>query len=96
MTTEGGTVELSGLAAAMAHREETAQIGLAWLEAKGHVVLLEERHDTVRLAPGDGAVSQDLPEIGERLRALLAETRAYRAYVARADAQALINSAVAD
>jgi hypothetical protein len=50
----------------------------------------------ISLAPGDGSTIDDLSKIAERLQALLEETRAYRAYVARADADALINNALSD
>ena len=96
ITREGGVVEISTLAAATAHREETIEAGLAWLEAQGHVIILEKRHHIVRLAPGDSSPSNGLSQAVERLRALLKETAAYRAYVARADAEALINNALSD
>jgi len=96
ITREGGVVEISALAAATAHREETIEAGLAWLEAQGHVIILEKRHHIVRLAPGDSSPSNGLSQAVERLRALLKETAAYRAYVARADAEALINNALSD
>lgn len=92
----GGRVDLPAVAARTAHRQETVETGIAWLEAKGLVRVLEQRDDAVRLAPGDGSTTEDLSRIGERLRALLEETRAYRSYVARADADALINDAVSD
>jgi single-stranded-DNA-specific exonuclease len=93
---QGGTVDLSSLLTATAHREETVRAGLAWLEAKGHVVLLEGRDDVIRLAPGDGSASKALSGAAARLRALLEETAAYRAHVARADAESLINGALSD
>jgi len=96
ITQGGGRVDLSGVAARTAHRQETVETGIAWLEAKGLVRVLEQRDDAVRLAPGDGSTTDDLSRIGERLRALLEETRAYRSYVARAEADALINDAVSD
>jgi len=87
----GGVVETLALATGTAQREETARAGLDWLEAKGHVVVLDERPGVVHLAPGDGAESDRVSTIEERLRGLLKETRAYRGYVARVDAQTLIN-----
>lgn len=90
LNAEGGVVELSTVAAATAQREETARAGLAWLAGRGHVVILEERGDSLRLAPGDGSTSDDLSDIVGRLRSLLEETAAYRAYFARADAETLI------
>jgi single-stranded-DNA-specific exonuclease len=104
LRTEGGRVELSALAAATAQREETARTGIAWLAARGDIVVLEERDGELQLAPGEGdtaarrdrfddRASPDLARTVSRLRSLLEETAAYRAYFLRADAETLINSA---
>jgi len=104
-----GWVEVPVLAVATAQRESTVRAGLAWLVARGHVVVLGEGESEgggkgrvggaeaqvaharkLRLAAGDGTASADLPQATARLRALLEETAAYRAYFARADAEALI------
>jgi hypothetical protein len=60
------------------------------------VTVVEERGDTIRLTPTDGSTIDGLSKIGERVQALLEETGAYRAHVARADANALINNALPD
>ncbi len=91
----GGVAEISALAAGTAHREETIEAGLAWLEAKGHVLVVDQRPGVIHLAPGDRAEPDrlstvDASTIESRLRGLLEETRAYRGYVTRADAEALI------
>jgi hypothetical protein len=93
VNTEGGLVKLSALAAGTAQREETVRTGLAWLEGRGHIVVLEERDREIRLAPGEGSADCDLSGLVTRLRSLLEETAAYRAFFARADAETLINSA---
>jgi single-stranded-DNA-specific exonuclease len=93
ITTEGGRVELSTLASGTAQREETVRTGLAWLEGRGHIVVLEERDGEMRLAPGEQAASHDLSKTETRLRSLLEETAAYRAFFARADAETLIDNA---
>lgn len=96
LSRSGGTVAVSALAAATAHREETVRLGLAWLEGQGHVVIVQERDDEIQLAPGNGLEREGLTDITERLRALLEETGAYRAHVARADADALVNNALSN
>jgi single-stranded-DNA-specific exonuclease len=101
---EGGRVQLSVLAAATAQREETVRTGLAWLVARGDVVVLEEHGEEMWLAAGEGDATirrdrssdrarGDLSRTASRLRSLLEETAAYRAYFARADAEMLINDA---
>ena len=96
ITEQGGRVSLSSLAAATAQREETVRAGLTWLAARGAITILEERDTGIRLAPGDGSSSDRLPDAAGRLRALLQETKAYRQYVARAEAETLINNALSD
>jgi len=84
-----GRVRLSTLAAGTAQRESTVRVGLDWLMARGHVVVLEEEEQEILLSAGSGMVSDDLPRIVARLQAALEETTAYRAYFDRADPQAL-------
>lgn len=92
-TQEGeGRVSLSMLAAATAQREATVRVGIAWLQARGHLVLVGEEGDELRLAAGNGEVASDLPRIATEVQALLQETAAYRDYFLRADADALIAS----
>jgi len=89
-----GRVNVLAMAAATAQREATVRAGLAWLEARGHLVVLDqgEDGDEVHLAAGRQAVSDDLPRITAQLGALLEETAAYRAHFARADKQTLCQS----
>jgi single-stranded-DNA-specific exonuclease len=106
LRTSGGRVDLSALAAKTAQREETVRTGIAFLAARGDVVVLEERDGELRLAPGGDATTArapsaggstgELPRIVSQLRSLLEETAAYRAYFLRADAETLINSVRSD
>ena len=84
-----GRVSVSTLAAATAQREATVRAGLAWLMARGHLVMLDEADDEIHLAIGSQTASADLPEIAARLKALLEETAAYRAHFARAEKETL-------
>jgi len=90
---QGGFVDLSALAASMAHRRETVQVGLQWLAANGYVAILDARPEQIHLAPGDGSRSENASNLERRLRALLDETRAYRSHVARTDAKVLADHA---
>jgi single-stranded-DNA-specific exonuclease len=81
---------VSTLAAATAQRETTVRQGIAWLAARGHLVVLDEEGNETQLAEGNHMVSDDLPRIAAQLRALLEETAAYRAHFARADKKTLI------
>jgi len=85
-----GHASISTLAAATAQREATVRVGIAWLAAYGHLAVLDEDGDEVILAVGSQTVSPDLPSVATELKALLAETAAYRAHFARADERALI------
>jgi len=85
-----GQVDVCTLAAATAQREPTVRAGLAWLEARGHIAILEEDGDVVHLAAGSRAASGDLERIRTELNALIEETAAYRAYFIRAASEQLV------
>ena len=89
LSAEAGQVTLSTLAAATAQREATVRAGLAWLEARGHLKVLAGEGDEIHLVRGAQG-PQDLPQTAARLRALLEETAAYRAYFLRAPAETLV------
>ena len=93
---QGGFVDFRALAAGTAQREETARTGLRWLAARGYVVIVEERPANIRLAPGEGPQSGGTSDLERQLRALLEETRAYRAHVGRADARTLVHQALSE
>ncbi len=88
---EEGLVSVLRLAAATAQRAAVVRLGLRWLAARGHVCILAEEGDALRLAAGDGSASADLAAITAQLRDLLAETAAFRRYFAQADAEVLLD-----
>lgn len=93
LAADAGAVNISRLAAAMAHDERTIRAGLRWLAARGHVHL--ERSDDDRpgiwqLLPGDGVSQQHVPEVTAQVRALLAETAAYRRHWRDATVETLL------
>ena len=92
LSARGGRAPIAQLAAAAAQRETTVRLGLAWLAARGHLHIVEERSEEVQLTPGDGlgAPDADFKVLDARLRAALAETAAYRAYFRESDAAALV------
>jgi hypothetical protein len=92
LSSNQGRASISTLAAATAQRETTVRQGIAWLAARGHLVVLNEEGDKTQLAKGNHVVSDDLPRIAAQLRALLEETAAYRAHFAQADKETLIPS----
>ena len=85
-----GRVDVEAVAAAVAHRAVTVEAGLDWLAAQGQVHIAERGGDRWLLRP-----ALDRPDPGAaasariRLDALLAETAAYRAYLATAPAPTL-------
>ena len=85
-----GQVDVCTLAAATAQREPTVRAGLVWLEARGHIAILEEDGGVVHLAAGSRAASGDLERIRTELNALIEETAAYRAYFIRAASEQLV------
>lgn len=83
-----GQARLSVLAAATAQSEAAVRLGIDWLAARGFIVV-EQTGDELRLAAGDGRPSPQLPQVAAALQSALAETAAYRAYFARAEAASL-------
>lgn len=90
LSSNQGRANIKTLAAATAQRKTTVRQGIAWLVARGHLVMLGEDGDEIRLAEVNYTVSADLPQIAAQLRALLEETAAYRTYFARADKETLV------
>jgi len=90
LKTDEGRVSISTLAAATAQRESTVWAGLAWLTARGHLAVTSASDDEVQLTAGTGKTSPDLPRVVARLKALLAETRAYRTHFVRVEGEALV------
>ena len=91
LTSKGGRVSISSLTANTAQREASVHLGIAWLQAKGHIKSMAEDTEEMLLIPGDQAASADLPRITTQLRLLLNETAAYRTYYSQAEADSLIN-----
>jgi hypothetical protein len=92
MNKRGGSVTLAELAAATAQREVTVRLGLEWLAAGGYLGLQTEGqqvHFTAQTSPADPYLQQ---ELFTALNGLLAETAAYRAFLARADCDKIILS----
>jgi single-stranded-DNA-specific exonuclease len=86
-----GRANVSTLAAATAQREATVRQGIAWLAARGHLVVLGEDGDVIQLAEGSHAVDpKGFQKPLGSLKALLEETAAYRAHFARAEKESLI------
>lgn len=85
-----GVADLEQLAAASAQRIETVREGIHLLAARGDVKIIDEKSTTMKLAPGDGDTSPEIEAVAGRLRALLAETAAYRTFFGRTEAEQLI------
>lgn len=85
-----GRIGVSQLAAALAQREAVARAGLAWLQSGEQITILESQGDELVLAPGSRIESPDITAATGRLKALLQETAAYRAYWMRAEAERLV------
>jgi single-stranded-DNA-specific exonuclease len=87
---KGGSADLEQLAASSAQRIESVREGIYLLAARGDVRIVEEQARSMQLARGDGQTRPELDEVRARLRALLQETAAYRAYFARTPPEGLI------
>ncbi|MDD5466204.1 MAG: single-stranded-DNA-specific exonuclease RecJ [Anaerolineales bacterium] len=75
-----GRLEVSALAAAMAHRELAVRLGIAWWEARGALRVRSQLGDEIWVQGVSAPESAVLPELNVHLNALLEETAAYRAF----------------
>jgi len=83
-------VTVQRLAAATAQREASVRAGLDWLHAKGVFRIQDHTAGTLELGAGHGQARASLDEAMERLRALLAESVAYRNHFRRASPTRLL------
>jgi len=89
--TQAGRTSCTQLGAAMAHRPRTVRAGLTWLAARGWVRISEEPGEGIQLFEGTGVEdATGLRAAEAQLRALLAETAAYRAYFRQAPVDGLV------
>jgi single-stranded-DNA-specific exonuclease len=99
INSKAGCTTLAALAAATAQRPAAVQLGLAWLRARGDIVITspggaENDIGELWLQPGDTskAYIEETTQTLSRLKAVIDETSAYRAYFARAEAEALLTT----
>jgi single-stranded-DNA-specific exonuclease len=91
LRTKGGSVNLSTLAAATAHREITVRKGIAWLASRGDVkVMSEEEEELVLEKGGEQTKGSETELIMMELTSLLKETTSFRKYYCQAGKDALI------
>jgi hypothetical protein len=97
INSKAGCTTLPALAAATAQRLAAVQLGLAWLQVRGDLVITppgdsEQANAELWLQSGDPskADAEEAAQILTRLKTILAETSAYRAYFARAEAESLL------
>lgn len=85
LTRRQGRVYLPALAAATGQRLATVRKGVEWLAARGRITVALWDGDDLQVGAGDERSGTRSTELEADLRALLAETAAYRAYFRRAD-----------
>ncbi len=88
LNAKDGITTLEELAANTAHREGTVRMGLFWLEAKGMICVdheycdADETKGNIIISTGTNSGRFELTEITDELKAMLAETAAFRKYLA--------------
>jgi single-stranded-DNA-specific exonuclease len=83
-------VPLVRIASALSQREVTVRRGLEWMAARGAISLEWTEDEQVRFGPGGAGDAAAVEPLQDAIRALLAESRAYRAYFKRADLSVMI------
>ncbi len=84
-----GRTTLDALAAVTAQRRDAVRLGLSWLERSGHIRVVTQQEDELVIAAGDGELVEGLEDVATRLKAVLQEAAAYRAFFLRADKDTL-------
>lgn len=88
LRSEKGRIRIPGLATALAHREETIRKGIAWLEARGDVTILDEDGVEIHIAKGSERVEGEA-QLASEIGKLLEETASFRTYFHEADIESL-------
>lgn len=88
---DAGAASPERLAAATAQRVAVVRLGLRWLAARGHLRIVAETEDALRLEAGSGVAGAELPAVTAQLRDALAETAAFRRHFSRAAAETLFS-----
>jgi single-stranded-DNA-specific exonuclease len=86
-----GKVRFSALAAATSQHIRTVRAGIDWLEAHGHIRVIDQDGDLIHIEKGDGVRSTNSKDTAIQLKSLLKETSAYRAFFLRTDKESLIS-----
>ena len=84
-----GIAQIAMLAAAMAHREATVRLGLAWMEEKGHISVEQGAESGELYLNANGEPGHALNDVAMTLKSLLDETAAYRQYLRTSNVDAL-------
>lgn len=85
-----GKISVAALAAAMAHRERTVRLGLAWLTAYGALTIVHDAGNVITVTRNGTQDPSALAQLTVELRAMLEETAAYRRHFARTGVEILL------
>ncbi len=87
-----GRVDLTELAAAMAHKEIAIRVGIDWLSIQGYSSRYTSGGDEIIFSNKDRRVSTETSMITDQLKTLLEETTAFREFFIKTDPDTLIHS----
>jgi hypothetical protein len=93
LTRRAGEIDLPALAAAMAHRVSTVELGLNWLAALGKLTLTAESDELVVVQAARHPPSAEAAALETMLHTALAETAAYRRFFRQAGLNTLRQTA---
>ena len=88
---QAGQLNIGRLAAATNQRLETVIAGLHWLQAHGHIEIIEQQSGHVKISEGVITTQDSRQPLDIELKALLRESAAYRKYYLKEDKDRLIN-----
>jgi len=85
-----GQFTLADLAGACAQTDETVQVGLDWLAARGYFTFQQQDDYLWRVQPGDRQAAPNLKALAAKLQRQLDESAPYREYYTRAKPENLL------
>lgn len=91
LRSRAGEISVSQLGGILNQRETTIKAGIRWLIARGFVRMLESDGEKITLAENGVPDMEAVPELEKRIRELLDETAAFRAFYLRTDPSELLS-----
>jgi len=91
LRSRAGEISVSQLAGILNQRDATVEIGIRWLIARGFIRVTESDGDSFVLTESGIPDMEAVPALEKRIKTLLEETAAFRAFYLRTDPSELLS-----